>query len=104
MSPHEHESRQEQKNCSQSWCSCFQIQWKKPCWKTLDFSRMMGRAEEDGGGRGGTLWPFPVERHGGSVPWGCLHTEQGLEWGVLKHMVTGTSPMLIFTRENKFIC
>lgn len=44
-----------------------------------------------GGGRGGTLWPFPVERHGGSMPWGCLHTEQGLEWDVVKHMVTGTS-------------
>lgn len=31
MSPHEHESRQEQEKCGQSWCSCFRIQWKKPC-------------------------------------------------------------------------
>lgn len=63
-----------------------------------------GESRGGWGGRGGTLWPFPVERDGGSIPWGCLHTEQGLEWGAVKHMVTGTSQVLIFVRENKFIC
>lgn len=47
------------------------------------------------------MWLSLVER---STPWHYLHTEQGLQWGVVKHMVNWTIHVLIFIGENKFVC